>query len=77
MKKSALQVARAAYKPKMPKALYAAVKVEEGAATQSVADQRDRQIGVVPARQNRAPARRLRRVIPAHCVNYNLHCPSP
>lgn len=39
MTKSALQVARAAYKPKMPKALYGTVKVEEGAATQSVADQ--------------------------------------
>lgn len=39
MTKSALQVARAAYKPKMPKALYGSVKVEEGAATQSVADQ--------------------------------------
>lgn len=39
MKKSALQVARAAYKPKMPKALYGSVRVEEGAATQSVADQ--------------------------------------
>lgn len=41
MTKSALQVARAAYKPKMPKALYGAVKVEEGAATQSVADQEE------------------------------------
>ena len=39
MTKSALQVARAAYKPKMPKALYGSVKIEEGAATQSVADQ--------------------------------------
>ncbi|WP_165042634.1 diphosphate--fructose-6-phosphate 1-phosphotransferase [Dysgonomonas sp. ZJ709] len=39
MKKSALQVARAAYKPKMPKALYGSVKIEEGAATQSIADQ--------------------------------------
>ena len=39
MTKSALQVARAAYKPKMPKALYGSVRVEEGAATQSVADQ--------------------------------------
>lgn len=39
MVKSALQIARAAYKPKMPKALYGAVKVEEGAATQSVANQ--------------------------------------
>ncbi|MBD8388491.1 diphosphate--fructose-6-phosphate 1-phosphotransferase [Dysgonomonas sp. BGC7] len=41
MKKSALQVARAAYQPKMPKALYGAVKVEMGAATQSVADQEE------------------------------------
>jgi pyrophosphate--fructose-6-phosphate 1-phosphotransferase len=41
MKKSALQVARAAYKPKMPKALYGTVKIEEGAATQSVADQEE------------------------------------
>jgi len=41
MKKSALQVARAAYQPKMPKALYSTVKVEEGAATQSVADQEE------------------------------------
>lgn len=39
MTKSALQVARAAYEPKMPKALYGAVKVETGAATESVADQ--------------------------------------
>lgn len=41
MKKSALQIARASYKPKMPKALYGSVKVEEGAATQSVADQEE------------------------------------
>jgi len=39
MVKSALQVARAAYKPKMPKALYGSVKIEEGAATESIADQ--------------------------------------
>lgn len=39
MRKSALQVARAAYQPKMPKALYGSVKIEEGTATQSVADQ--------------------------------------
>ncbi len=39
MTKSALQVARAAYKPKMPKALHGTVKIEEGAATQSIADQ--------------------------------------
>lgn len=41
MVKSALQIARAAYKPKMPKALYGAVRVEEGAATQSVANQEE------------------------------------
>lgn len=39
MVKSALQIARASYIPKMPKALYGNVKVEEGAPTQSVADQ--------------------------------------
>ena len=39
MKKSALQTARAAYQPKLPKALRGAVKVSEGAPTQSVADQ--------------------------------------
>jgi len=41
MTKSALQIARAAYNPKMPKALYGTVKIEEGAATQSVADQEE------------------------------------
>ena len=39
MTKSALQIARAAYQPKLPKALKGAVKVQEGEATQSVADQ--------------------------------------
>ncbi|MEG2947227.1 MAG: diphosphate--fructose-6-phosphate 1-phosphotransferase [Bacteroidales bacterium] len=39
MKKSALQTARAAYQPKLPMALRGAVKVSEGAPTQSVADQ--------------------------------------
>jgi pyrophosphate--fructose-6-phosphate 1-phosphotransferase len=39
MTKSALQIARAAYKPKMPQALNGSVKMKEGAATQSVADQ--------------------------------------
>jgi diphosphate-dependent phosphofructokinase len=39
MTKSALQIARAAYQPKMPKALTGSVKMIEGAATQSVADQ--------------------------------------
>ncbi len=37
--KSALQIARAEYKPKMPKALYGTVKIEEGQSTESVADQ--------------------------------------
>ena len=39
MTKSALQIARAAYQPKLPKALKGAVKVSEGQPTQSVADQ--------------------------------------
>ena len=39
MTKSALQIARAAYQPKLPKALKCAVKVMEGAPTQSIADQ--------------------------------------
>ena len=39
MTKSALQIARAAYQPKLPKALKGAVVVKEGEATQSVADQ--------------------------------------
>ena len=39
MEKSALQKARAAYQPKLPKALLGAVKVKEGAPTESVADQ--------------------------------------
>jgi len=39
MTKSALQIARAAYQPKMPKALKSFVKMVEGDATQSVADQ--------------------------------------
>lgn len=41
MKKSALQLARATYQPKMPKALYGSIKVEEGNPTQSVADQEE------------------------------------
>ena len=41
MEKSALQQARAAYQPKLPKALQGAVKVKEGAATQSVGDQEE------------------------------------
>ena len=38
-KKSVLQQARAAYQPKLPTALWGAVKAVEGAATESVADQ--------------------------------------
>ena len=38
-KKSPLQIARAAYKPKLPQALCGAVKVIEGEPTQSVANQ--------------------------------------
>ncbi len=41
MEKSALQIARAAYQPKLPKALQGAVKVKEGQATQSVGDQEE------------------------------------
>lgn len=41
MVKSALQIARAAYQPKLPKALQGAVKVSEGAPTQSVDNQDD------------------------------------
>ena len=36
--KSALQIARAAYQPKLPQALTGTVKLCEGAATESVAD---------------------------------------
>ena len=41
MEKSALQIARAAYQPKLPKALRGAVKVKEGAPTESVGDQEE------------------------------------
>ena len=41
MTKSALQMARAAYQPKLPKALKGHVKAVDGAATQSVADQEE------------------------------------
>jgi pyrophosphate--fructose-6-phosphate 1-phosphotransferase len=41
MEKSALQMARSAYQPKLPKALQGAVSVKEGAPTQSVADQEE------------------------------------
>jgi pyrophosphate--fructose-6-phosphate 1-phosphotransferase len=39
MTKSALQIARAAYKPKVPKTLEGIVKIQEGTSTQSVSDQ--------------------------------------
>ena len=41
MEKSALQIARSAYQPKLPKALRGAVKVKEGAPTESVGDQEE------------------------------------
>ncbi len=41
MEKSALQKARAAYQPKLPKALQGAVEVKEGAPTQSVDNQEE------------------------------------
>ena len=41
MEKSALQIARAAYQPKLPKALQGAVKVKEGQPTQSVGNQEE------------------------------------
>ena len=41
MEKSTLQLARAAYQPKLPKALQGAVKIKEGVATQSVGDQEE------------------------------------
>jgi len=41
MTKSALQIARAAYKPKMPEGLKGNVNIKEGAATQSVRDQEE------------------------------------
>ena len=41
MEKSALQLARAAYQPKLPKALQGAVKLKEGQPTQSVGDQEE------------------------------------
>ena len=41
MKKSALQLARAAYQPKLPKSLRGDVCLKEGAATQSVADREE------------------------------------
>ena len=41
MEKSALQIARASYQPKLPKALQGAVKIKEGQPTQSVGDQEE------------------------------------
>ena len=39
--KSALQIARAAYQPKLPKALRCSLKAVEGAPTESAADQEE------------------------------------
>lgn len=41
MTKSALQIARASYVPKMPEGLKGNVEIREGAATQSVLDQEE------------------------------------
>jgi pyrophosphate--fructose-6-phosphate 1-phosphotransferase len=41
MEKSALQLARSAYQPKLPKALQGAVKIKEGTPTQSVGNQEE------------------------------------
>ena len=41
MEKSALQIARAAYQPKLPAGLRGNVSIKEGNATQSVGDQED------------------------------------
>ena len=41
MKTSALQKERASYQPKLPKALQGAVKIKEGAPTESVDDQEE------------------------------------
>ncbi|MDE6808403.1 MAG: diphosphate--fructose-6-phosphate 1-phosphotransferase, partial [Prevotella sp.] len=41
MEKSALQIARAAYQPKLPRGLKGAVKAVEGASTQSVDNQEE------------------------------------
>ena len=41
MRKSALQVARASYQPKLPAGLKGAVNVKEGAPTQSVDNQEE------------------------------------
>ena len=41
MEKSALQIARAAYQPKLPKALQGAVKIKEGVPTKSVDNQEE------------------------------------
>lgn len=41
MEKSALQIARAAYRPKLPKGLRGNVSIKEGAPTQSVGDQEE------------------------------------
>ncbi|MBQ3690969.1 MAG: diphosphate--fructose-6-phosphate 1-phosphotransferase [Bacteroidales bacterium] len=41
MKKSPLQIARAAYQPKVPASIFGATKLTEGKATESVADQAD------------------------------------
>ena len=60
MTKSALQIARAAYQPKLPKALTGAVVAKEGEPTQSVADQDERRRNLVWWTGSWWPQRNLR-----------------
>ena len=59
MTKSALQIARAAYQPKVPAALKGAVKAVDGEYTQSVADQDEIADRAVESRQDGSLADRL------------------
>ena len=59
MTKSALQIARAAYQPKVPAALKGAVKAVDGEYTQSVADQDEIPYRAVESRQDGGLADRL------------------
>ena len=63
MEKSALQIARAAYQPKLPKALQGAVKIKEGQPTQSVGERSCSPIPMVclSSSLNRLPRLTIRR----------------
>ena len=64
MEKSALQIARAAYQPKLPKALQGPVKVKEGAPTQSVGNQDE-----IKARFPNTYGMPVIEFVPAECEN--------